>query len=353
MKESFYSWNEYSFQFTQKAQAFNIPKSVILELLLYAKKLKQKGLPVIYDIRHLSYLTGYREAYIQRILKNPQNFYRTFEIAKRSGNKRKITEPLPGLKYIQYWILNNIVLTVPLNNLNNAYAKGKSIVTNAKYHTKQKQVLNLDIEKFFDNISYEKVSAFFVDLGYDKGISNSLAILCTLNGGLPQGSPTSPHLSSVLTFEIDEQLFEYCRNKSLRYSRYADDITISGDFSAGIVVTDVRGILKKLSFSLNERKTKVIRQHQRQVVTGIVVNRKLSVKRDELRNFRQVIYYIQKYGIESHADKIGIDKSNYVEHLLGKVNFFLSVKKNNPELLAYKKILITAFKQELNNTPIE
>jgi RNA-directed DNA polymerase len=111
--------------------------------------------------------------------------------------------------------------------------------------------------------------------------------------------------------------------------------------------------LKKLSFSLNERKTKVIRQHQRQVVTGIVVNRKLSVKRDELRNFRQVIYYIQKYGIESHADKIGIDKSNYVEHLLGKVNFFLSVKKNNPELLAYKKILITAFKQELNNTPIE
>lgn len=345
MKESFYSWNEYSFKFTQKAQGINISENVILELLLYAENLNFKKVPIIYDIKHLSYLTEYREEYILRSIKRPQNFYRTFEIAKRNGNKRKITEPLPGLKSIQYWILNNIIKTVPLNKFNNAYSKGKSIITNAKYHTKQRQILNLDIEKFFDNITFDLVFVFFKNLGYNAVVANCLTSLCTLNGGLPQGSPSSPYLSSILTSEIDDKLFAYCRSYNLRYSRYADDISISGNFHPGTIISGVRGILKQLDFNLNERKTKVKQRHQQQIVTGIVVNQALSIRKKELRDIRQIMYYIKKYGIESHVIKIEVNKSNYIEHLLGRVNFFLAVKKNNPDLLDYKEYLITLLKQ--------
>ena len=344
MKETFYSWNEYSFRFKQKAQVHNISDDVVLGLLSYSKNLSDNKLPIIYDLKHLSYLTGYRDLYILRAIRKPSNFYRTFKIPKKNGDSREITEPLPGLKAIQYWILTNIIETVPMNKFNNAYAKGKSIVSNAKYHTKQPMVLNMDIEKYFDNISYELVLNFFTNLGYNKDVSRTLSQLCTLNDGLPQGSPSSPLLSSILTVEIDNQLFDYCRNWNLRYSRYADDITISGDFHAGTIISGAREIIEKNNFSINKSKTRVKRQHQRQMVTGIVVNKKLSIKNSELKQIRQSLYYINKFGIESHAERIELNKSNYIQHLLGKINFFLFVKKKNIELTKYKQILIDILK---------
>jgi RNA-directed DNA polymerase len=337
MKESFFSWNEYSFHFTQKAQAIGVPQNAMLELLSYSKALNTRKLPVIFDVRHLSYLTEYREEYILRAITKPENFYRTFSILKKNGARREIKEPLPGLKFIQYWILNNIIKTIPMNKFNNAYSTGKSIVSNAKYHTKQSLVLNVDIEKFFDNITFDMVYNFFYNFGYNNVVSNVLAKLCTLNGSIPQGSPTSPYLSSVLTFDIDNNLFEYCRVKNLRYSRYADDITISGDFHPGQVITDVKLMLQELSFNLNESKTRLSRKHQRQMVTGIIVNKKMSIKKEDLKDIRQIMYYINKYGIESHASKINLSKSNYIEHLLGRINFYSFVRKKDPILLKYKQ----------------
>jgi RNA-directed DNA polymerase len=346
MKESFYSWNEYSFHFRQKAQDLNISESVILGLLTYSKKLFENNLPAIYDLKHLSYLTGYRESYLTRVIARPQNFYRTFKIAKKNGHTREITEPLPGLKAVQYWILNNIIATILPNKFNNAYSKGKSVVTNAKFHTKQKMVLNMDIEKYFDNIKSESISTFFSGLGYNNEVSKILAALCTLNGSLPQGSPTSPALSSLLTINLDEKLFSYSREWGLRYSRYADDITMSGTFHSGTIISGVKNILNEFDFTTNDLKTKIKRQHQRQMVTGVVVNRKLSVKKNDLRNIRLSMFFIEKYGLESHVEKIQLSKARYVEHLLGKINFYLFVKKGNADLIRYRNILIDLIKSE-------
>ncbi|WP_426584871.1 reverse transcriptase family protein [Mucilaginibacter sp. R-33] len=341
MKESFYSWNEYSFKFSKKAQDANIPRNVILELLSYSKKLYDKGVPVIYDLKHLSFLTGYRESYLLRAISKPKNFYRVFKIPKKNGHSREITEPLPGLKAIQYWILGNIIGVVPPNKFNNAYSKGRSIVSNAKYHTKQKQVLNIDIEKYFDNIKYEAVRDLFLNFGYNSNVSNILASLCTLNGSLPQGSPSSPYLSSILTHNLDIELFSFCREWGLRY---ADDITISGNFHSGTIIGGVRKILERHKFKMNESKTRVKRQHQRQMVTGIVVNRKLSVKKTEIKDIRQTMFYINKYGLDSHVEKIQLSKGNYLEYLIGRVNFCLFVKKKNTELTLYKEQLIKLMK---------
>ena len=346
MKESFYSWNEYSFHFQKKAQDVDISKNVVLGLLHYSKNLYDNNVPTIYDTKHLSYLTGYRESYLLRIISRPQNFYRSFKIPKKNGHTREITEPLPGLKSIQYWILNNIIAIIPPNKFNNAYTKGRSIVTNAKYHTKQSMILNIDIEKYFDNIKHVAISAFFSNLGYNRDVSNALATLCTLNDGLPQGSPSSPYLSSLLTVDLDEKLFILSRNWGLRYSRYADDITISGKFHPGTIIAGVRQILIESGFKINESKTRVKKQHQRQQVTGVVVNRKLSVKKKDLRDIRQSMYYIKTFGLEFHVEKIQLSKHNYIQHLLGKVNFYLFVKKGNQELILYKELLISLLKAE-------
>jgi len=336
MKESFYSWGEYSFLFKQKAQDFNVPPDIILELLKYSENLYSKKLPVIHDLKHLSYLTGFKDEYINRAIKGTGSFYRSFLIAKKNGNSRTITEPLPGLKEIQYWILNNIIRRIEPNTLNNAYSVGRSIVTNAKYHTKQKMVLNIDIEKYFDNIKYSYIYDFFLELGYNKEVTEILSKLVSLNDGLPQGSPSSPYLSSILTKSIDIDLFAYCRDLNLRYSRYADDITISGDFKAGKVILAVSDTLKKYGYTVNNKKTTIKLQHQRQMVTGVVVNKRLSVKSTSIRDIRQQVYYIEKFGLDKHLQKKREFKKNHLHHLLGKVNFYLSVRKTDKKLLELK-----------------
>jgi len=339
MKESFYSWGEYSFLFKQKAQDFNVSPSIILELLNYSENLYNKKLPIIYDLKHLSYLTGFKEEYIKRAITGSGSFYRSFQIAKKNGKSRTITEPLPGLKEIQYWILNNILKKIEPNKLNNAYSTGKSIVTNAKYHTKQNIVLNMDIEKYFDNIKYAYVYEFFLSIGYNQQVSTTLSKLVSLNDGLPQGSPTSPQLSSILTKHIDVELFEYCLASKLRYSRYADDITISGDFAIGSVVAAVSTTLEKHGYTINKMKTTAKLQHQRQMVTGVVVNKKLSIKKSCIKNLRQQVYYIDKFGLENHLKRTKEIRRNHLFHLLGKVNHYLSVRKTDKELIKIKEKL--------------
>jgi RNA-directed DNA polymerase len=339
MKESFYSWNEYSYLFYQKAQDFNIPPDVISELLKYSKVLFDKKLPIIYDVKHLSFSTGFKIDYIERAIKGTGSFYRSFKIAKKNGKNRTITEPLPGLKELQYWILEHILKKIDPNKLNNAYSPGKSIITNAKYHTKQNKVLNVDIEKYFDNINYSMVYNFFRQLGYNLEVATVLTKLVTLNNGIPQGSPTSPYLSSLITRNIDTELYAYARERNLRYSRYADDITISGDFNVGVVIVAIKRILANEGFNINSRKTTVKKPNQRQMVTGVVVNKRLSIMKEDILKVRQEVYYIEKFGLEKHLTHIKKVRRNYLLHLLGKINFYMSVKKNDQNLLVLKKKL--------------
>ena len=332
MKESLLSWNEYRFLFNQKATDLGLSPAKIDQLLFYSEKLFQNKLPVIHNLKHLSFQTGYKEDYLRRAIERPQNFYRNFKIAKKNGQSRTITEPLPGLKEIQYWILEHIIKKSPPNMLNNAYLEKRSIVSNAKFHIKQARVLNVDLEKYFDSIGSERVIAFFQARGYHEEISAKLASLITLENGLPQGSPSSPYLSSIITRDLDVELLNMCRSMGLRYSRYADDISVSGDFNPLIIRREIRRIVHDHGFRINNRKTTLKRQHQRQMVTGIVVNKKLSIKNSEIKKLRQEVYYISKYGLHEHLLRTGNVRRNYINVLEGRLNYFVSVKKNDTNL---------------------
>ena len=70
--------------------------------------------------------------------------------------------------------------------------KKKSIKENARFHKRQEILLSLDVKKFFDSITSDKVYKVFSSLGYQEDIVVMLTNLCCLNGCLPQGAPTSP-----------------------------------------------------------------------------------------------------------------------------------------------------------------
>jgi RNA-directed DNA polymerase len=285
-------------------------------------------------------LVGYKKEYLKKAALHTSYFYRNFEITKKNGKKRSISEPLPSLKEIQIWILENILEKVPVSPFAKAYKPKTSLVENLKFHKNQPKVFTLDLENFFPSIRIELVEKVFLKLGYSKMVSNLLAKLCTKDSVLPQGAPTSPYLSNLIFKEADTIIFEYCKQRKIKYTRYADDLSFSGDFDENELLEKVTETIKNLSLRINESKTKLMTPDMRQTVTGIVVNEKLQVTFNKRNELRQAMYYIMKFGFDEHRVYKEINQANYLEHLLGKINFVLQINPKDFEFSRYKALLI-------------
>lgn len=339
---------KYSRVFTIIAKKNNLTEEQIALLLKYAQKLVIKKLPIIYDIEHLSMLLGYNTDLLYAISNASFRFYRSFSIPKYNGKTRIINEPYPTLKEIQSWILHNILETQPTSIFAKAYIPGKHLKENARFHKNQKIIMKFDVQNFFGSISTFEVYKLFKSFGYTKKLSMLLTNLCCLDDSLPQGAPTSPYLSNLFAKRLDKRIGAYCVKNKLRYSRYSDDITISGDISEeqiGKIKGFVTFVLQENGLNINTTKTQILRKCNRQIVTGIVVNEKLSVGNKKKKKIRQEIYYIKKYGLYSHIDYNKIEKQNYIYHLMGLVNWVLSIENQNKEFHEYKLFLNELIKE--------
>ncbi|POR16920.1 reverse transcriptase, partial [Flavobacterium columnare] len=232
----------YKSLFREKARSSGFSEETIIKCLNYSKVLISKNLPVIYNSYHLSGLVGYKHSYLTRAIISTDFFYRKFKIKKKNGTYREISEPLPSLKEIQHFILKEILYKQKVSKYCKSYIPKKKFREYLKYHTNEKQVLTLDIEDFFPSIKYEYIYSYFFKLGYARDVSYVLANLCSYatkaskgkktditKRFLPQGAPTSPYLSNLILSNFDDSVAKYCNENKLKYTRYADDMTFSGD----------------------------------------------------------------------------------------------------------------------------
>ncbi|WP_286733053.1 MULTISPECIES: retron St85 family RNA-directed DNA polymerase [Sphingobacterium] len=333
---------EYSEKFKEKAYKAGYTEKEINEYLAYAKVLIENKIPVIFDASHLASLTGYSTRYITRAALYTKHFYRSFQIKKRNGKLRTINEPLPSLKEIQIWINQNILQELKPSKFAKAYLKNKNTVDNAKYHKGKKFVLCLDLTDFFPSISAQSIENLFIKWGYTKGLSNLFSRLCCLNGALSQGSPTSPMLSNLIMLDFDERIGKFAVDHNIRYTRYADDLTFSfnDNIDYHLIISKVQLSLNEIpfcNFRLNPNKTQFLTQDTRQIVTGVVVNDKLQAPKVYRKEIRQEIFYIRKFGLKSHLIKINEERGNYLYHILGKINYCLSLNKDDKEMKNYKQ----------------
>ena len=256
--------------------------------------------------------------------------YLHFSIPKKNGSLRHISAPREDLKSLQYWILHNILDKVPVSESAIGFCKGKSILDNARPHVGSAIVINMDLENFFPTISFERVRGVFRKMGYSGAISTILAMLCTEPVSteidyagqkmyllepkrfLPQGAPTSPMITNILCQHLDARFNGYCEKTGWRYTRYADDLTFSHpshEASIGKMLSMAQKIVKTENLVIHPDKTRVMRSGSCQEVTGIVVNEKLSINRKVIKNFRTLIFQIEKDGLEgkSWQGKSGVD----------------------------------------------
>lgn len=244
--------------------------------------------------------------------------YQRFTIAKKSGGERHISAPMPRLKRAQYWVLDNILAKMPVHEAVHGFLPGRSILTNAAPHVGQDVVINLDLKDFFPSIGMRRVRGVFRQLGYSSQVASLLALVCTeaptdevqLDGQryfvargervLPQGAPTSPMLTNLLCRRLDARLAASAAKLGFRYTRYADDLSFSADSQhsrgTGKLLWRVKQIVASEGLTVHPDKQQVMRKHQQQHVTGIVVNDKLSLDRDTLRRFRAVLHQAERHG---------------------------------------------------------
>lgn len=335
------NWKKYRQEFKEKAVTKSLDETSIKLALSYARELYKANLPIIFSQNHLSQLVGYNIDYIRNASNaNSNQFYRCYKIKKRSSDAmRVICEPLPSLKEIQRWILDNILSQVEISKFAKAYIVGSSIKDNARFHLRQKFVLRIDVKDFFPSIKGQNVFYIFRCIGYSKEVSAMLAGLTTLRNSLPQGAPTSPAISNIFMSQCDARIAGYCLSRKIRYTRYSDDFTFSGDFHVGKLTSFVNLVFKENGLRLNKTKTKQMLKHQRQFTTGLVVNEKINVCRKKRRKLRQEIYYIKKFGLDGHLIKTGEKKTRYIMHLIGIANFIIHINAKDRDALEAKELL--------------
>ena len=289
----------------------------------YNKRLNDNNVPIIYNLRHLRQLLGIRKNAQERLFgAKKRESYKCFKIPKKNGGTRTIEAPSDELKRIQLWIKENILDKFSVSQYAKGFRKGVSIYDNALPHVGKELVINIDLKDFFPSIGYMEVYKVFKYIGYTDSVSKLLTILCTNTANvLPQGSPASPALSNLVSLKLDKRLSCLAKSIGADYTRYADDITFSGDGTIKKYEKVIRKIIREEGYTINEDKFRMQYAFQRQEVTGLIVNDKVSVPEKYIRELDNAIYYCKKYGVSDHMKHINCEKGFYKEHLYGKAYF--------------------------------
>lgn len=251
--------------------------------------------------------------------------YRRWLIPKRDGSSRTITAPKRDLKRAQRWALRNVFDRLPVHGAAHGFLSARSIVSNAKAHAGADTVVKVDIKDFFPTVTWRRVRGLLRKAGMAEGPATLLALLSTeaprevvqFRGKtlyvatgprvLPQGAPTSPAITNAICLRLDRRVSGLAKKLGFRYTRYADDLTLSWRAPAkpeagtsprapiGTLLRGLKDILLSEGFRMHPSKTAVMRVGMRQKVTGLVINKagegvpEARVPRETLRKLRAAI----------------------------------------------------------------
>lgn len=310
-----------------KKYIMNLPikdeeKDELIKKIIYEEKTK---VPFIMNTYHLSNILGIKWKDLKIIINNSDKLYYNFSISKKSGGKRIISMPNKELLIVQKKIQEKILDNVIIHKNAFGFVKNKSIIDNAKMHLNKEMILNMDLKDFFPSIHRGRVFYIFKNIcNYDNNTSYCLTKLTTYKNSIPQGAPTSPVISNIVAFMLDVRLSKIADKFNINYTRYADDITFSGNKENinKSLLKIVNDIIEECGFKVNPKKTRFASYAGRQEVTGLIVNNKeISVPNDYIKKIRQELYYVKKYGLKGHREKVGFTNKYFKDHMLGKILF--------------------------------
>ncbi len=265
--------------------------------------------------------------------------YYSFKLKKSNGGFREIEAPAPDLKKTQRK-LNEFLQCVYYDVktkaaygfiINPRKQEPKNIVSNAARHLGCNYLLNIDFDDFFHQISQKRIFEIFqkAPFKFHKNIANILAKLCTFNGRLPMGAPTSPVLSNFACISMDNQLQQWADNNNITYTRFVDDLS----FSSKHKITQqhfhqIKTIAENHQLQIDPDKTKWIGEGQKPTVTGLVLKDRVEIQTDYYKELDMDLDRLQK-AIEVHMITGLLYKASAIvkfkQEVMGKINFIAVV----------------------------
>lgn len=307
-------------------------------------------------IDQISRETGVSSELISLIIRTASRRYKTYYIAKRNGGAREINQPTPELKFLQRWIVREIIASLPVGQNVMAYRRQISIAQNAALHVSQNYLLKMDFVNFFPSIKNGDIRLLLqagladgsISSELSEDVENIVKIVCR-NGELTVGAPSSPSISNAVMFRIDAQLRSKCDELGVVYSRYADDLSFSTndpnmlhkahDFVKSTLAENLSPRL-----SVNDDKTIFTSKKHKRSVTGIILtsNERLSIGRDQKRKIKSLCFQFSK-------GTLAVSQSSY---LRGYLSFVSSVEPTFIESLR-QKYGVVLMNQIMNLAPIK
>lgn len=259
--------------------------------VILAKKLLESGLPPLVRPEILSYLFGISYSLLLSLSFSPELHYRRYKIRKSRHGYRKIEAPRRFLKIVQRWIYDYTLSNISIPSSVHGFVPGRDIFTNVQPHLKSKNIIVIDIKDFFPSVERKRVKHIFKELGFPVKVTTRLTDLCTLDGRLPQGAPTSPALANITFLPVDVELINIAKEWECEYTRYADDLVFSGNIKfTNKHKLHIKKVIEEAGFHINTKKTRIIGSGGRQIVAGLVANEKGLPPRFKRMEWRAIFH---------------------------------------------------------------
>ncbi len=300
-----------------------------------------------------------RQSAWQRKVPMGDQHYRHQLLPKRTGGWRLLEVPHPYLMPLQRRLLDDLLDRIPPHEAAYGYTSERSVVEHARVHAGQAVVLKFDLQDFFSSVRASSVHALFTTLGYSDGVARELTALCTTatpepvlrrmhqEGGLtwtqlqrlrephlPQGAPTSPALANLCAFQLDLRLDGFAHTLGARYTRYADDIVLSGSAHLQRCMQRIEQWVARIAmdegFTLNFRKTRCLTAGRRQTVCHVVVNEKPNLPREDFDQLKAILHQCVLHGPSSQNRDGRLD---WQAHLRGRLSWAVQLNPNKAQRL--------------------
>ena len=265
----------------------------------------------------------------------PPSHYRFRLLPKRSGGLRLLEIAQPRLADAQRRLLALALNPVPVHEAAHGFVRGRGVASHATLHAGQAVVARFDLCDFFTQVHATRVRALWRALGHTRAVADLLTALTTVRTPaavrerlldatpwddsapatpqinqrrlraqalarphLPQGAPTSPAIANLCAFGLDVRLAALAERFGARYSRYADDLVISGPADLRRQWPQLRAwvgaIVQDEGFALRPDKTRLMPAHQRQLSTGLVLNTRPNLPRDSYDRLKAQLHRLRQ-----------------------------------------------------------
>jgi RNA-directed DNA polymerase len=293
-------------------------------------------------VERLDWLADIRDTHARAETPALQHYSYVF-VPKHAGPPRLLEAPKASLKSIQRRILHEILDHVPAHPNAHGFVRGRSCISGALLHAGEHVVVRLDLRRFFTSIKGARVHGLFRAIGYPWATARLLTGLCTTRTPiavltrfqdwrvrqehgtphLPQGAPTSPALANLCAWRLDHRLSGLARRAGIHTSRYADDLSFSGDRDFAKRLSGflrlAQTIVEDEGFLLNPEKTRISFASSSQRVTGIVVNQHINAPRQEYEALKAILHNCQTGGDPMLQNRDG--HADFKRHLDGRIGW--------------------------------